>query len=388
MNGPLKRTHTCGELTDQQIGQTVVLCGWVHTRRDHGGLIFVDLWDKEGITQVVLNPQIDKLAHQQAQAIRGNFIIKVRGNVRSRPEGMVNPKLKTGAIEVYVDDLDLLNRSQTPPFSPWEDQEVTEALRLKHRYLDLRREELQRNLKIRYQITRVVRNVLDRQGFIEVETPILTKSTPEGARDYLVPSRVNPGKFYALPQSPQLFKQILMVSGYDRYFQIARCFRDEDLRPDRQPEFTQIDLEMSFIEEDQLFALMEEMMAAVYQEVLGRSVSTPFPRLSYQEAIDRFGTDKPDLRFGLEIVDLGDLVRGTRFQVFESALQAGGQVRAINVKQSADTLSRKMLDDLIDVAKTYGAKGMAWIKVLDNELQSPIVKFFDKEMLDSMMARM
>ena len=380
----MQRTHTCGELAEKNIGEVVTLCGWVHTRRDHGGLIFVDLWDKTGLTQVVLNPEIDKLAHQEAQSLRGNFVISVQGKVRARPEDMVNLKLKTGAIEVYIDELEILNPSSTPPFSCWENQEVGEALRLKHRYLDLRSLELQRNLELRYKITRAVRDVLHHKGFIEIETPILTKSTPEGARDYLVPSRLNPKKFYALPQSPQLFKQTLMVSGMDRYFQIVKCFRDEDLRQDRQPEFTQIDMEMSFVDEDQLFSLAEEMIATIYKETLGIEVGTPFPVLKYKDSINRFGTDKPDLRFGLEIVDVGEVVRGTGFKVFAQALDAGGQVKAINVKGSAESLSRKALDDLTEVAKTYGAKGMAWIKIQEDGLQSPIIKFFDKEMLDQL----
>ena len=379
------RTHDCGTLSDSHIGETVTLCGWVHTRRDHGGLIFVDLWDKYGMTQVVLNPQIDQLAHEHAQSIRGNFVISVTGKVRARPDDMVNTKLKTGKIEVYVDELHILNPSETPPISPWEPQDISEALRLKYRFLDLRGPVLQRNLKIRYDISRVARNELHRNGFMEIETPVLTKSTPEGARDYLVPSRLNPQKFYALPQSPQLFKQILMVSGMDRYFQIVKCFRDEDLRFDRQPEFTQIDIEMSFGNEQLIFQIIEEMMAGIYQEVLDVKIETPFPILKYQDAIDRFGTDKPDMRFDMEIVDLGEIVRGTSFKVFAQVLESGGQVRALNIKNSADALSRKMLDDLTEIAKTYGAKGMAWIKVQENELQSPIIKFFEQEMLDRML---
>ena len=380
-----ERTHYCGTLSDSHIGETVTLCGWVHTRRDHGGLIFVDLWDKYGMTQVVLNPQIDQLAHEHAQSIRGNFVIAVTGKVRARPDDMVNTKMKTGNIEVYVDELHILNPSETPPISPWEPQDTSEALRLKYRFLDLRGPVLQRNLKIRYDITRVARNELHRNGFIEIETPVLTKSTPEGARDYLVPSRLNPQKFYALPQSPQLFKQILMVSGMDRYFQIVKCFRDEDLRFDRQPEFTQIDIEMSFGNEKFIFQMVEEMMAGIYKEVLGVKIDTPFPILKYQDAVDRFGTDKPDMRFDMEIVDLGEIVRGTSFKVFAQVLESGGQVRALNIKNSADALSRKMLDDLTEIAKTYGAKGMAWIKVQENELQSPIIKFFEQEMLDRML---
>jgi aspartyl-tRNA synthetase len=385
MSNELQRTHDCGTLSKKHIGETVTLCGWVHTRRDHGGLIFVDLWDKYGMTQVVLNPQIDQLAHEHAQSIRGNYVIGIVGNVRARPDDMVNQKLKTGMIEVYVDELSILNPSETPPISPWETQDTSEALRLKYRFLDLRGPELQRNLKMRYDITRVARNELHRNGFMEIETPMLTKSTPEGARDYLVPSRLNTQNFYALPQSPQLFKQILMVSGMDRYFQIVKCFRDEDLRNDRQPEFTQIDIEMSFGNEKTLFQMTEEMMAAIYHEVLDVKIKTPFPLLKYQDAIDRFGTDKPDMRFGMEIVDLGEIVRGTAFKVFAQVLESDGQVRALNVKNSAEILSRKALDDLTEIAKTYGAKGMAWIKVQENELQSPIIKFFEKEMLDNML---
>ena len=380
-----ERTHDCGTLSDSHIGETVTLCGWVHTRRDHGGLIFVDLWDKYGMTQVVLNPQIDQLAHDHAQSLRGNFVIAITGKVRARPNDMVNTKLKTGKIEVYVDELHILNPSETPPISPWEPQDTSEVLRLKYRFLDLRGPVLQRNLKTRYDITRVTRNELHRNGFMEIETPVLTKSTPEGARDYLVPSRLNPQKFYALPQSPQLFKQILMVSGMDRYFQIVKCFRDEDLRFDRQPEFTQIDIEMSFGSEKFIFQMLEEMMAEIYKEILDVKIDTPFPVLKYQDAIDRFGTDKPDMRFDMEIVDLGEIVRGTSFKVFAQVLESGGQVRALNIKNSADALSRKMLDDLTEIAKTYGAKGMAWIKVQENELQSPIIKFFEQEMLDRML---
>jgi aspartyl-tRNA synthetase len=383
-----KRTHHCGELSDGHVGDTVTLCGWIHTRRDHGGLIFIDLWDKNGLTQVVLNPQIDQLAHQEAQDLRNNFVIAITGKVRARPDDMINPKLATGKIEVYVDELKILNKSKTPPFQGWDDQEVSEVLRLKHRYLDLRHAKLLRNLTLRDQITRVVRKILHSENFTEVETPILTKSTPEGARDYLVPSRLNPENFYALPQSPQLFKQILMVAGMDRYFQIVKCFRDEDLRQDRQPEFTQIDMEMSFIDEEELFAMVENMMATIYKETLNITVETPFPILKYQDAIDRFGCDKPDLRFGLEIVDLADTVAGTEFKVFADVLKSGGQIRALNAKKSTEVLSRKALDDMTELAKTYGAKGMAWIKVNADGLQSPITKFFEQEMLDAMIKKL
>ena len=388
MTQKFQRTHHCGELSDGQVDEIVTLCGWIHTRRDHGGLIFIDLWDKHGLTQVVLNPQIDQLAHQEAQALRNNFVIAITGKVRARPDDMVNPKLATGRIEVYVDEMEILNKSETPPFQGWDDQDVSEVLRLKHRYLDLRSDRLLRNLKLRDQITRVTRNILHAQNFTEVETPILTKSTPEGARDYLVPSRLNPEKFYALPQSPQLFKQILMVAGMDRYFQIVKCFRDEDLRQDRQPEFSQIDMEMSFIDEEELFRLVESMIAAIYKDTLNITIETPFPILKYQDAIDRFGIDKPDLRFGMEIVDLADTVAGTDFKVFADVLKSGGQIRALNAKKSTEVLSRKALDDLTELAKTYGAKGMAWIKVNADGLQSPITKFFKQDMLDAMIAKL
>jgi len=388
MKKEFNRTHHCGELSDKNIGDTVFLCGWVHTRRDHGGLIFIDLWDKKGLTQVVLNPQIDNLAHQQAQSLRGNFVIAVTGKVRERPEGMINEKLKTGKIEVYVEDLDILNPSKTPPISVWDDNEISESLRLKYRFLDLRSSTLQNNLKLRYEITRSVRNTLHSQDFIEVETPILTRSTPEGARDYLVPSRLNPQKFYALPQSPQLFKQILMVSGMDRYFQIVKCFRDEDLRMDRQPEFTQIDMELSFIDEKSLFTLVEDMVTKIFKDTLEINIPSPFQIIDYQTAMNRFGCDKPDLRFGLELVDLSKEVEGTEFKVFADVIKNKGQIKAINIKNSTEKLSRKVLDDLIEVAKTYGAKGMAWIKINEDGLQSPIAKFFTKEMLDTMMAKL
>ena len=383
----IQRTHHCGELSEKNDGETVTLNGWVQTRRDHGGLIFIDLWDKYGVTQVVLNPQIDNLAHQSAHSLRNSFVISATGKVRLRPEGMINEKLATGKIEVYVDHLEILNPSQTPPFSVWDENEVQESTRLMYRYLDLRSDALHHNLNLRYQITRTVRNVLHDKGFTEIETPMLTRSTPEGARDYLVPSRVNPQKFYALPQSPQLFKQILMVSGFDRYFQIVKCFRDEDLRQDRQPEFTQIDMEMSFVDEGVLFPLVEEMIAAVYKESLGIDIPTPFPVLKYQDAIDRFGSDKPDLRFDLEIVDLGEELAGCGFKVFAEALASGGQVRALCAKKSTEILSRKALDDLTEIAKTYGAKGMAWIKVNADGLQSPIIKFFEQPMLDAMIQK-
>ncbi len=387
----LNRTHRCNDLSAEHIGQEVTLCGWVHTRRDHGGLIFVDLWDKHGITQVVLNPEIDAIAHEQAHNIRGNYVIGVRGKVRARPDGMENPKLKTGKIEVYVSELKILNVSKTPPYDIWEGEAVEESKKLKYRYLDLRSPSLQKNMKLRYDITRIMRDVLHKNEFTELETPMLTRSTPEGARDYLVPSRLNPQNFYALPQSPQIFKQILMVSGFDRYFQIVKCFRDEDLRNDRQPEFTQVDMEMSFIEEDDIYKLMEEAFSEIYKQVLGETIETPFPKLTYREAMDRFGSDKPDMRFGLELIDLTETVRGTDFKVFAQVLKDGGQVKSINVKNSSQALSRKALDDLIKLANVYGAKGMAWIKINPddpNDLQSPITKFFSKEMIADIISKM
>ena len=388
MSETLTRTHYCGDIRKTHIGQTVALCGWVHTRRDHGGLIFIDLWDKKGIAQVVLNPQIDELSHQQAQSLRGNYVIGVRGIVRERPEGMLNDNLATGTVEVYIEELQIFNPSKTPPFSPWEGQDVSESIRLKHRYLDLRSEQLQKNMHLRYQITKATRDILDANGFIEIETPMLTKSTPEGARDYLTPSRVVPHHFYALPQSPQLFKQILMASGMDKYFQIVKCFRDEDLRQDRQPEFTQIDMEMSFIEEKQIYDVAEQLMKEIFKKTVGKDIATPFPVLTYEEAMSRYGSDKPDTRFGLELVDLSETVANCEFKVFAQALKSGGQVKSINIKDSATALSRKALDDLTEVAKTYGAKGMAWIKIQEDSLQSPITKFFDQATLDAIIAKM
>ncbi|MEC7641205.1 MAG: aspartate--tRNA ligase [Nitrospinota bacterium] len=387
MKDKFRRTHHCRELSEKNLGEEVVLCGWVQTRRDHGGLIFIDLWDKEGITQVVLNPQIDKIAHEKAEHVRSNYVIAASGKVRERPEGMANPKLDTGKIEVYADDMKILNTSETPPIPVWDDQEVSEALKLQYRFLDLRGAALQKNLKLRYNIVRTAREVLHKNRFTEIETPMLTKSTPEGARDYLVPSRLHAQKFYALPQSPQLFKQILMVSGMDRYYQIVKCFRDEDLRFDRQPEFTQIDMEMAFTDEEQVFELMEKMFQTLFKETLDIDIEAPFPIIQYTDAMGRYGSDQPDLRFGLELVDLTDVVAGTEFKVFAEVLKSGGQVKAINVAGASEALSRKVLDNLIELAKVYGAKGMAWIKINPDGLQSPIAKFFKQEVLDNIVAK-
>ncbi len=377
------RSHRCGDLTAEQIGQDVCVMGWVQRRRDHGGLIFIDLRDREGVIQLALDPDRDLASHKKAEQVRNEFVLAARGKVSPRPEGTVNPKMKTGEVEVEITELLILNRSETPPFMLDEFTEVAENIRLKYRYLDLRRPALQQNLMMRHLVAKTVRNYFDQQGFIEVETPVLTKSTPEGARDYLVPSRVNTGNFYALPQSPQLFKQLLMVSGFDRYFQIVKCFRDEDLRADRQPEFTQIDCEMSFVNRSQIMDIMEGMVAKVFKEALGIELTLPMPRLSYAEALDRFGVDNPDLRFGLELIDITRQVADSQFKVFSSVAANGGLVKALNVKGCA-TFSRKELDDLTEFAKIYGAKGMAWVKVTADGWQSPIAKFFTAEELSAL----
>ena len=349
--------------------------GWVQRRRDHGGVIFVDLRDREGLTQVVFNPEVDQAVHTKAHAIRSEYVLAVRGTVDHRPEGMVNPNLVTGEIEVMVTELKILNPAETPPFLIEDGVDVSENIRLTYRHLDLRRPQLQQNIILRHRAASSVRNYLNTHGFIDVETPVLTRSTPEGARDYLVPSRVNPGQFYALPQSPQIFKQLLMISGFDRYYQIVRCFRDEDLRADRQPEFTQIDIEMSFIGEDDIVALSEGMIQTLFKDVLDLSVDTPFKQLTYDEAVGRFGLDKPDMRFDLELVDISDIVENSNFKVFSSVVKNGGLVKALNAKGCID-FSRKEIDDLTDLVSIYKAKGLAWIKVRESEWQSPITKFF------------
>ncbi len=376
--GDWKRTHYCGQLTAQHIGSEVCLMGWVQRRRDHGGLIFIDLRDREGIVQLALDPDRDPEAHQKADKVRGEYVIAVRGHVSPRPEGTVNPKMKTGEVEIEVHELRVLNTAKTPPFMIDEYSDVAENTRLKYRYLDLRRPALQHNLMLRHQVTRVVREYFSGEGFLEIETPFLTKSTPEGARDYLVPSRVSQGMFYALPQSPQLFKQILMVSGFDRYMQIVKCFRDEDLRADRQPEFTQIDCEMSFVDREDVMAVMEGMIARVFKEAIGVDVALPMARMTYAEVLSRYGVDNPDLRFGMELVEISELVRRSGFKVFADAVQWGGIVKAMNVKGGA-SLSRKDLDDLTEFVKIYGAKGLAWVKVNPDGWQSPITKFFTEE---------
>ncbi|MEW5724635.1 MAG: aspartate--tRNA ligase [Thermodesulfobacteriota bacterium] len=372
--GDLKRTDYCGDLGEPDVGRDVVLMGWVQRRRDHGGLVFIDLRDRTGLVQVVFNPQEDPETHARSHAVRGEYVLAVKGRVRPRPEDMLNPKLKTGAIEVYINYLRVLNTARTTPFQIEDNLDVTEAVRLKYRYLDLRRPSIQRNLIFRHEAVQTTREFFNRRGFIEVETPVLTKSTPEGARDYLVPSRVNPGGFYALPQSPQLFKQLLMVAGFDRYYQVVRCFRDEDLRADRQPEFTQVDLEMSFITEEDMLATMEAFMADLFRKLLKVELRTPFPRLTHSEALGRYGLDRPDARFGLELKDVTDIVAGSQFKLFAQAAAAGGRVAAVNAK-GAGRLSRKQLDDLTEFVKIYGAKGLAWVKTNPDGWQSPIAKF-------------
>ncbi len=373
------RSHYCGDLRASDVGSEVTLAGWCQTRRDHGGVIFVDLRDYTGLTQVVFKMEINAEAHQEADRIRGEFVLAVRGKVAHRIEGNINPKLPTGEIEVLVETLEILNPSQTPPYVLESREEVDEKHRLTHRFLDLRHPTLQNNLMLRSKAMQVVRNYFTQEHrFFEVETPILTKSTPEGARDYLVPSRVSPGQFYALPQSPQIFKQLLMVSGYDRYLQIARCFRDEDLRGNRQPEFTQIDLELSFTRPEEIYGIIEGMFTQLFQESIGVEVETPFPRMTYHEAMERFGSDAPDLRFGLELTDISDIAGECELKVFSEVIAKGGLVKAICVPKGAD-LSRKDLDDLTDFARIYGAKGMAWIKRNPDGWQSPIAKFFTAE---------
>jgi aspartyl-tRNA synthetase len=385
--GELRRTHRCGALRREHVTQEVVLMGWVHRRRDHGGLIFIDLRDREGIVQVIFNPQVAAEAHAQASRLRSEYVIAVAGTVAERPVAMVNPNLLTGEVEVMATDLTILSQANPLPFALDSDEEVSETLRLKYRYLDLRRADVQRTLITRHRVAKAVRDYMDAHGFLEIETPFLIRSTPEGARDYLVPSRVNPGQFYALPQSPQYFKQLLMISGFDRYFQIVRCFRDEDLRADRQPEFTQIDVELSFPHMEDLFALVEGMMVAAFKAGRGVDIPTPFPRLTYQEAMDRFGKDAPDTRFGMELCDVTALVRDSEFSVFRQAIAGGGQVKGLKAPGCAD-YSRKELDDLTTFVKPFKAKGLAWMKVTPDGVQSPIARFFAESTLQAIVRDM
>lgn len=373
--GSLRRTHYCNDLRASDVGKEVVLMGWVQRRRDHGGVIFVDLRDRDGITQIVFSPETSGTVHAKAHSLRSEFVIGVKGRVENRPDGMVNSNIATGAIEIIITEISIFNESKTPPFMIEDGIDANENIRLTYRHLDLRRPELQKNIIMRHKVGMAVREFMNGNGFLDIETPFLTKSTPEGARDYLVPSRVNPGQFYALPQSPQLFKQLLMVSGFDKYYQIVRCFRDEDLRADRQPEFTQIDLEMSFVGEADVMATGEGIAKKVFKDALGIDLETPFEHLTYAESISRFGLDKPDMRFGLELKDLSDVVKNSGFKVFADVVKKGGIVKAMNAKGCID-MSRKDIDDLTAFAAIYKAKGLAWIKVKENEWQSPIAKFF------------
>jgi aspartyl-tRNA synthetase len=385
------RTHYCGHLNATHIDQEVELCGWVHRRRDHGGVIFIDLRDREGLVQVVYDPDLPDV-FSIAEQIRNEFVLRVKGRVRHRPEGTVNPDLPTGEVEVLGKELEVLNRAETPPFQLDEHEKVSEEVRLRYRYIDLRRPEMFQRIKLRSEITRILRQYLDNHGFLDIETPMLTKATPEGARDYLVPSRTHPGQFYALPQSPQLFKQLLMMSGMDRYYQIVRCFRDEDLRADRQPEFTQLDIEVAFEDEDSLMGMMEEMIRLVVRETLGDELPDPFPRMTYQEAMRRFGSDRPDLRCPLELVDVGDLMREVEFKVFAGpANDPKGRIAALRVPKGSE-LTRKEIDEYTKFVGIYGAKGLAYIKVNEiaqgrEGLQSPILKFLPDEAVEGILQR-
>ncbi|HOK41372.1 MAG TPA: aspartate--tRNA ligase [bacterium] len=379
----MKRTHLCAELNENNLNQKVFLCGWVNSFRDHGNLLFIDLRDKTGLIQIVFNPEINSELHKQAKIIRCEWVIGVKGTVILRSSETINPNLKTGKIEVLAEELEIYNKSQTPPFQLDDYENVSEEIRLRYRFLDLRRPTIQSNLICRHKISSIVRNYLNSNNFVEIETPFLTKSTPEGARDYVVPSRVNPGKFYALPQSPQLFKQLLMVSGFDRYYQIVKCFRDEDLRADRQPEFTQIDLEMSFIDVEDIMSLIEGLLYNVFKEIKGIEISLPIKKLTYKEAMEKYGVDKPDLRFGLELIDVTDIVKNSNFNVFIENINKGGIVKCINAKGCA-TFSRKDIDDLTKFVATFEAKGLAWFKMTENGLESSIKKFFTDEILHSL----
>jgi aspartyl-tRNA synthetase len=373
------RTHQCGKITEQYIGEKVTITGWVQKRRDLGGLIFIDLRDRSGIVQIVFSPEVSAEALETAEKVRSEYVLTVTGTVLERDQSTVNPAMNTGKIEISGEEIKILNSAKTPPFSISEDMDLNEDIRLKYRYLDLRRPVMQETLKMRHEVTRYIRNFLETEEFMEMETPMLTKSTPEGARDYLVPSRVHPGEFYALPQSPQLFKQLLMVSGFEKYYQIVRCFRDEDLRADRQPEFTQVDIETSFVGQEALLSMMEEMMTGLVKKVKGADIPKPFPRMTYKEAMARYGSDKPDTRFGLELINVSDVVKQSGFKVFAAAVENGGEVKAINVKGKAADYSRKDIDGLTEFTARYGAKGLAWMKVEAEGLKGPISKFFNEE---------
>jgi aspartyl-tRNA synthetase len=382
----LKRTKYCGHVSEEDIGKELVLCGWVHRVRNHGGVVFIDLRDREGIVQVVVEEKSQPKTYQVADSLKSEYVVALKGTVRKRPPGTENPKLKTGNYEVVAQEIQILNASDQSPFPVDEETPISEELKLRYRYLDLRRESMKENILFRHRAYQVIRSVFLKHGFLEIETPFLTKSTPEGARDFLVPSRLHPGKFYALPQSPQLFKQILMVAGFDRYFQIVKCLRDEDLRADRQPEFTQIDFEMSFVDEEDIMSFSEELISTLFSELLGVELKRPFDRLSYAQAMEMYGTDKPDRRFGLELVDLTDIFKNSEFKVFADAIKTGGMVKAINFKNS--NLSRKEIDELAQFVQSVGAKGLAWIKVEKEKLTSPILKFLSQEEKTSLLERL
>lgn len=368
----------CGEIDRSLVDQQIIVKGWVHRRRDLGGMVFVDLRDRSGLLQIVFSDKGSEAALQVADSLRTEYVIEVSGQVVARKEGQENPDMKTGYIELLATDIKILNKAKTPPFEINEQANVSEEIRLEHRYLDLRRQKMAENMKLRHQVKKVFRNFLDNEGFIDIETPFLTKSTPEGARDYLVPSRVNEGKFFALPQSPQLFKQLLMGAGMERYYQIVRCFRDEDLRGDRQPEFTQVDIETSFLSAEEIRDLNERLLKEIVREVKGKEITGDFPVLTYREAMDRFGSDKPDIRFGLELVDVADIVAQSNFKVFTSVVENGGSVRGINAKGAGDAFTRKEIDGLTDIVSPYGAKGLAWMKVSEDGVSGPIAKFFSE----------
>ncbi|TAH63213.1 MAG: aspartate--tRNA ligase, partial [Gottschalkiaceae bacterium] len=378
--GKLRRTHMCGSLRIDNEGQEVTLMGWVQRRRNLGSLIFVDLRDTSGIAQVVFDSNVSEDTFNKAEKIRSEYVLALRGKVYKRQS--INKELPTGEVEVFVEELKILDESETPPIYIKDNDDVAEAMRLKYRYLDLRKPSMQSNLKIRHKTAKIIREFLDENYFVEVETPMLTKPTPEGARDYVVPSRVNPGKFYALPQSPQLFKQLLMVSGMDRYYQIVKCFRDEDLRANRQPEFTQVDIEMSFVDIEDVLAMNEKLIYKIFEEIKGVEISLPIARMTYDEAMNRFGSDKPDLRFGFEIKPLSDIVKDSQFKVFSDTIKNGGDVRAININGYGDEFTRKNISQLEDFVKTYGAKGLAWIKLTNEGVTSPIAKFLSEEELN------
>ncbi len=381
-----KRTTYCGLVTEAFLGQEITLKGWVNNRRDLGGLIFVDLRDREGIVQVVFNPAFSEEALKIAETVRSEYVVEVQGTVTKRDPETVNPKIKTGQVEVQVTNIKVINKSETPPFSINEENvNVDENIRLKYRYLDLRRQELAQTFKMRHQITRSIRQYLDDEGFFDIETPVLTKSTPEGARDYLVPSRVHDGEFYALPQSPQLFKQLLMISGFDKYYQIVKCFRDEDLRADRQPEFTQVDIEMSFVDQEDVMQMGEEMLKKVVKEVKGVEINDAFPRMTYKEAMRRYGSDKPDTRFEMELIDVSQLGRDMDFKVFKDTVENDGEIKAIVAKGAAEQYTRKDMDALTEFVNIYGAKGLAWVKVVEDGLTGPIGRFFETENVETLL---